>query len=355
MAAFFRALLPVFALGAGTWLGMGRPDLHTLLSAESRVPEIRAALAKLLPPAPRPGPAEQPSAPPLDRDPSTVDASALPDPPSPFPRLNPQASVERAWLVAEGPPHAPTDGHRFVTFTFDDGPFPETAPTVLRILDLHRIRATFFFIGKYLEGDDHHAVETRVWARRIADAGHLVGNHTLDHKVLTSLPHAAALNEIDESAAAIERATGKRPLLFRPPYGEIDPWLEGALRERKQELLLWSIDVEDMKKKDPDEILAGLQSQLEYKQGGIVLLHDMHWASVKALNRLVRWLESNRWDPSHPDHAGWDIVDLPTYLRETQTHPQPYATREELERARQARNGAGPRAGATPTLPAPPR
>ena len=154
-------------------------------------------------------------------------------------------------MVAEGLTHGANDGRRLVTFTFDDGPFPETAPTVLRILDQHRIRGTFFFIGKYLDGDDKHAIETRMWAKRISDAGHLVGNHTLDHKLLTSLSHAAALSEIDDSAAAIERATGKRPVLFRPPYGEVDPWLQAALRERHLDLLLWNIDVEDMKKDRP--------------------------------------------------------------------------------------------------------
>jgi peptidoglycan/xylan/chitin deacetylase (PgdA/CDA1 family) len=175
-----------------------------------------------------------------------------------------------------------------------------------------------------------------MWAKRIADSGHLVGNHTYDHKQLTILPHAAALAEIDDAAASIERATGKRPVLFRPPYGEADAWLQAALRERRLDLLLWSIDVEDMKKDDPDEIVRDLTQQLEYKAGGIVLLHDMHWPSVKALNRLLRSMEGQRWDPAHPEKPGWDIVDLPEYLRATAASPQPYGNREELERARQA-------------------
>ena len=331
MSAFTRAMIPVVALGMGTWLGMGRPDVRTAFAAGTR------AMASVAGAAHQAAPDIIPS-PPLEREPPTVDASALPDPPSPFPRLNPDESAERAWLLAEGPTHAPNDGRRLVTFTFDDGPFPETAPTVLRILDQHRIRAAFFLIGEYLEGDDKHAVETRMWARRIADAGHFVGNHTLDHKLLTSLTHAAALNEIDASASAIERATGKRPILFRPPYGEVDPWLESTLRDRKQELVLWSIDVEDMKKTDPDEIVSGLETQLEYKQGGVVLLHDMHWPSVKAFNRLLRWLESERWDAAHPEKPGWDIVDLAEYLKATAASPQPYASREGLETARKAKN-----------------
>jgi peptidoglycan/xylan/chitin deacetylase (PgdA/CDA1 family) len=327
MSVFLRAMVPVFALGAGTWLGLGRPDLRTAFAQGTRAITSVAGAAHEAAPS---------IVPPLEREPSTVDASALPDPAPPWPRLNPEDSGERAWLLAEGPARTRGDARRLVTFTFDDGPFPETAPTVLKILEQHHIRAAFFFIGRYLAGQDHRAAETRQWAKRIADAGHFVGNHTLDHRLLTGLTHAAALAEIDDSAVAIERATGHRPVLFRPPFGEVDPWLEHVLRDRHQELLLWSVDVEDMKREDPEEIAQMLESQLSYKQGGIVLLHDMHWPSVKAFNRLLRWLEADRWDATHPEKPGWDIVDLPDYLLATAASPQPYATREELERARRA-------------------
>jgi peptidoglycan/xylan/chitin deacetylase (PgdA/CDA1 family) len=318
-------MIPVVALGAGTWLGLGRPDARTAVAAGVRAMASAAGVARH---------AASDAVPPLEREPPTTNPSALPDPNPPWPQLNPDDSAERAWLLAEGPAHGPRDGRRLVTFTFDDGPFPETAPTVLHILDEHHIRAAFFLIGGYLEGGDRRAVETRDWARRIASAGHFVGNHTFDHKILTGLPHTAALAEIDDSAAAIERATGTRPWLFRPPYGAVDAWLEQTLRERHLELLLWNVDVEDIKREDPDEIVDSLRQQLEYKQGGIVLLHDMHWPSVKAFNRLLRWLEASRWDAKHPERRGWDIVDLVEYMRATAASPQPYPTRSDLERTR---------------------
>jgi peptidoglycan/xylan/chitin deacetylase (PgdA/CDA1 family) len=335
MSVLSRTFVPALALGLGTWLGLGRPDAQAALSAGAKaVASVTGAAHELAPKVIPP--------PPLERTPASPDVPSMADPPPPWPQLNPEDTVERAWLVAEGPAHAPNDGKRLVTFTFDDGPFPETAPTVLRILDEHRIRATFFLIGKYLAGDGEHAVETRMWAKRIADAGHYVGNHTMDHRLLPGLPHAQALQEIDDSEAAIERATGKHPVLFRPPYGEMSPFLEAAVRDRHYDMMLWNIDVEDMKKDDPDAMVKDLLAQLEYKHGGIVLLHDVHWPSVKAFNRLLRVLEANRFDPKHPDHAGWSIVDLPEYLKQTAASPQPYASREELEKVRRARNdGAG--------------
>jgi peptidoglycan/xylan/chitin deacetylase (PgdA/CDA1 family) len=327
MSVFLRAMAPLLALGVGTWLGMDRPSIPTAFAEGLRRVAWAADVAEHVAPS---------FVPPLERQPPTIDAALLPDQPPPWPRLNPQETGERAWLIAEGPAYARHDGRRLVTFTFDDGPFPETAPTVLHLLDQYGIRATFFLIGKYLDGDDHRAIETREWAKRIADAGHLVGNHTFDHRLLTSLPHSVARAQIEDAATAIERAVGRRPLLFRPPYGEVDPWLEGVLREEQLELVLWSIDVEDMKRDDPDQIAQMLEQQLGYKQGGIVLLHDMHWPSVKAFNRLVRWLEADKWDATRPEKPGWAIVDLPEYLRSTAASPQPHANREELERARRA-------------------
>ena len=328
-------MIPVVGLGVGTWLGLGRPDAGTAIAAGTRaVTNLRAASRE----------ASSALVPPLDRKSETIHPASLPDPPDPWPRLNPSDSVARAWLLSEGPAHPATDGRRLVTFTFDDGPSPETAPTLLRILHDHRIRATFFFIGGYLTERGRRSAESREWAGRIAAAGHWVGNHTLEHKLLSGLTHAAALAAIDESAAAIEGATGKRPLLFRPPYGAMDDWLEGALRERHLELLLWNIDVQDMTRSDPDEILRSLEEQLEYKQGGIVLLHDVHWASIKAFNRLLRWLEASRWDPARPERRGWDVVDLPEYIRATAASPQPYPTRDDLERARHAAGSGNRRA-----------
>jgi peptidoglycan/xylan/chitin deacetylase (PgdA/CDA1 family) len=317
-------MFPLVALGVGSWLGLGRPAIPSAIAACAWPPR------RVVVSSPRS------EVPPLDDRESSIDGSAVPDPTPPWPPLNPDDSVDRAWLIAEGPAHVAGDGRRLVTFTFDDGPFPETAPTLLRILSDHKIHATFFLIGEYLSGDDRRASESREWAKRIADAGHALGNHTLHHRALTRLSHATALAEIDDSAAAIERATGVRPSLFRPPYGALDGWLEGALRDRHLELVLWNIDVRDIRRTDPDEIAQSLEDQLEYKQGGIVLLHDMHWASVRAFSRLLRHLEASRWDPEHPERNGWDIVDLAEYLRATDAAPQPFATRDALVKARRS-------------------
>jgi|GEM_PF-794739 len=361
------------SLAAGSWVGLGTPGT----AAEGRViaervaeaarekvearadgspPTASHAAGAASPPAashaaagattPRPSHADArglgPPAPPAPRD----DGEFGPTPqerdpevagsPSPWPRLNPDASLTKAWMVAEGPQYSAESGRRVVTLTFDDGPFPETTPSVLKLLARHKVHATFFVIGRYLDGDDRRTRATRRTLERIVAGGHLVGNHTYDHARLTSVTHTQVLEQIDRGAFAIERVTGKKPILFRPPYGELDDFGREAVRERGLDLLLWSVEKQDMTRDDPHAMFRELASQLEYKGGGIVLLHDVRRTSVRALDELLAWLRDHRWDPKRPEKIGYDVVDLPTYLREVAAAPLPFASRDELERARAA-------------------
>jgi len=179
--------------------------------------------------------------------------------------------------------------------------------------------------------------------------GHLVGNHTHDHERLTVLSRAEVLAQIDEGAFSIERATGKRPVLFRPPYGQLDAWTSDRLRERGAELVLWSIEAGDMKTDDGQAIADSIREQIDYAGGGIVLLHDIRWSSADALEKLLTWLDHRRWDPARPEQPGYVVVDLVQYLRAIAAAPQPYADRSALEQARSAEwRSQHPQRGAPP-------
>jgi peptidoglycan/xylan/chitin deacetylase (PgdA/CDA1 family) len=336
MPSVIRAAFFAGSLAAGSWLGLGKPSVvegrtlvaNAMASADARAQADAAAKAEAAARADGSGPADFAPVPEL-HDPATFPS------PRPWPQLNPDASVQKAWMVAEGPAYSAKSGRRLVTLTFDDGPFPETTPAVLRILAKHKVHASFFVIGRYLDGDDARAQESRAVVKQVAAAGHLIGNHTHDHAHLTGVTHTQVLEQIDEGAASIERATGKRPILFRPPFGELDDFGRAALRDRSLDLVLWSIEKSDMVRADSHAIFRELVGQIEYKEGGIVLLHDIRWTSIAALRELLGWLDDHRYDPRHPTRLGYEIVDLPTYLREVAAAPLPYASRDELEAMRQ--------------------
>jgi peptidoglycan/xylan/chitin deacetylase (PgdA/CDA1 family) len=271
----------------------------------------------------------------VETPPFTVNASLLPDP-TPWPQLNPDASLTRAWLLAEGPAQEPDMGRRLVTFTFDDGPFPETTPVVLHVLAKHQVHAAFFWIGRYLDGESDRAIATRRTALEVRDAGHLIGNHTHDHAHLANLSHAEALAQITDGAESIERVIGLRPSLFRPPYGQLDAYAGGIVHALGLEVVLWNIEVEDLRHDDPKAMAESLETQIEFSGGGIVLLHDIRFTTADALDRVLTWLDHRRYDPTKPGVVGYDVVDFVDFMRQTARAPQPYPDRQALEEARAA-------------------
>jgi peptidoglycan/xylan/chitin deacetylase (PgdA/CDA1 family) len=336
-----RSLVAAASLAAGSWVGLRAP-----------VPPPPAPVA---PAEADPAGRELPRA--IDPLPTVHETNAADIPP--WPRLNPEASITKAWRLAEGPHRKPGDKRRLVTLTFDDGPFPETTPRVLSLLEQYNVRATFFVIGRYLVGDGERARATREVLAKIVEGGHLVGNHTYDHALLTAISHTQVLEQIDRGASAIERAIGKKPILFRPPFGELDEFGQEAASARGLEVLLWSVEAKDMERDDPQEMFRDIVRQLSYNEGGIVLLHDIRWSSVKILKKLLAYLDARRWDPNRPDRMGYEIVDLPTYLRAVaEAPPQPGArnpkARAARERQAKERKRAAPRASDAPRADQPP-
>lgn len=335
MASVLRAALFAGSLAMGSWFGLGKPSVEEGRIWLERGKTMLRGGTEATPSGdakPDPDPKTEASGP------SALPKSDFQNVPSmrPWPELNAEASIAKAWMVAEGPLYRPDSGRRLVTLTFDDGPFPETTPAVLHILAKNKVHASFFVIGRYLEGDDDRAKASREVLKQVAAAGHLIGNHTYDHALLTSVTHTQVLEQIDRATAAIEQTTGKRPILFRPPFGKLDDFGQAAVRERGLDLLLWSVEKQDMRRADSHEVFRELVAQIDYKEGGIVLLHDIRWTSIAVLRELFEWLRLHKWDPKRPSRLGYEIVDLPTYLREVAAAPLPYATRDELERAREA-------------------
>jgi peptidoglycan-N-acetylglucosamine deacetylase len=155
---------------------------------------------------------------------------------------------------------------RSVVLTFDDGPAPPFTEQILDILARHKISATFFLCGKNVER--HPEI-----ARRIVREGHSIGNHTHSHPFLSLRSRKFIAREIDQAQEVIERVTGVRPTLFRPPYGARWFGLMPILKKRGLQLVMWSVAGFDWKYRAQAIIKAitpGLQP------GAVILLHDGH-------------------------------------------------------------------------------
>ena len=155
-------------------------------------------------------------------------------------------------------------GPRQVALTFDDGPSVPYTGQVLDILRKNRVRATFFLCGE-------NAARYPDLVRRIKAEGHEIGNHTYSHPYLYLMGRARIADEIDRTQDVLQRISGRRPRLFRPPFGVRWFSLWPLLRERGMTMVLWSIWGRDCRPGASDIAQATLA---QLRPGGIILLHD---------------------------------------------------------------------------------
>jgi peptidoglycan/xylan/chitin deacetylase (PgdA/CDA1 family) len=156
-------------------------------------------------------------------------------------------------------------GPKTIALTIDDGPSPIYTPQVLRILAKYRVTASFSMIGE-------NVTYYPQIAREVADAGHLIVNHTWNHADLAPLSAAQTHSEIARATDAIHTAVGKTPKLFRAPYGA---WSRAALEYCASEHLTpldWSVDPRDWARPGVREIVTNIMANT--RTGSIILEHD---------------------------------------------------------------------------------
>lgn len=173
-----------------------------------------------------------------------------------------------------------------VALTFDDGPHRKYTEEITALLRKYGMRAAFFEVGRSLgtvDGEEVKLLKTGEISRRLMDAGHTIANHTYSHPALTRLPEADRTQEIQSTSRLLEKATGVKPLLFRPPYGARNKAIVDQATGLGMKTVLWNIDSEDWADPIPESIAMRVLHQLTQKQKGIILLHDIHKQSVLAL------------------------------------------------------------------------
>jgi peptidoglycan/xylan/chitin deacetylase (PgdA/CDA1 family) len=185
----------------------------------------------------------------------------------------------RTTSVRSGP-----SARKRVALTFDDGPSAFTA-RILDVLEAEHIPATFFVVGRNVAGREP-------LLKQMLGAGHMIGNHSFTH-VNLSKADPAALKQIDDTQAAIERATGFEPCLLRPPFGLASRKLLRALSRRHLTSTLWSVNPQDFR--TPGTAAIKRRVLAAVKPGAIILDHDGggdRSQTVAAIPSIIRTLKA---------------------------------------------------------------
>lgn len=171
-----------------------------------------------------------------------------------------------------------------VALTFDDGPHPVYTEMLLDGLAERGIHATFFVIGKNIEGNEE------LLARMDAE-GHLIGNHTYDHVKICDMSGEDACEQVEKTSSLVREITGKDTDFVRPPFGAWNQEMESSFHMIP---VMWDVDPLDWTTKNTELVVERVLENVQSED--IILLHDYYESSVEAALRIVDELQAQGYE-----------------------------------------------------------
>ncbi|SPM31085.1 Peptidoglycan/xylan/chitin deacetylase, PgdA/CDA1 family, partial [Mycobacterium terramassiliense] len=171
-----------------------------------------------------------------------------------------------------------------IALTFDDGPGPYT-DRLLQVLKDADAKATFFLIGNKVAANP-------AGAKRIADAGMEIGNHTWEHPNMTTLPPEDIAGQFSRSNDAITAATGRAPSLWRPAGGLSDDLVRQTAGKYGLAEILWDVIPFDWAN-DSNTAATRYMLMTYIKPGSVVLFHDTYSSTVDLVYQFIPVLKAN--------------------------------------------------------------
>ncbi|MGG1572789.1 polysaccharide deacetylase family protein [Fictibacillus sp. NRS-1165] len=188
-----------------------------------------------------------------------------------------------------------------IALTFDDGPDNRYTPQILKILKEKGVKATFFVMGERTK--QHPEI-----LKQIHREGHAIGNHTWNHPDITQLTDQELEKNVQATSTEIEKVTGVKTHLFRPPFGKMNDHQLAMLNNQHYQSILWTADTRDWDGVSAEQIVSAANTNAA--PGVIVLQHSYHesgkFETVKALPEIIDQLRAK----------GYKFVTVPTLIDE---------------------------------------
>ena len=156
----------------------------------------------------------------------------------------------------------------------------EETQKILDILEKHNIKATFFVTGEWVRKYPKDV-------KKIAEAGHDLGNYSEHYKNMKGLSEEECRREIMEVHQKVKALTGVEMNLFRCPHGEYDNEMMKNVTNCGYYPIQWSVDSLDWKDYGAESIIQTVCDHTELKNGAIILMRNGAKYTADSLEQMI--------------------------------------------------------------------
>jgi len=177
-----------------------------------------------------------------------------------------------------------------VSLSFDAAWGNEDTAQILEILAKHKVKATFFMTGGWIEKYPNDV-------KSIAAGGHDLANHSENHKQMSKLNAEACAAEILKPHEKVKTLTGVEMTLFRPPYGDYNNTLIKTANEQcNYHVIQWDVDSLDWKDYTAKQITDRILNHKHLGNGSIILMHNGAKHTAEALESIILGLQEKGYE-----------------------------------------------------------
>ena len=169
-----------------------------------------------------------------------------------------------------------------IYLTFDEGYEAGYTSEILKILKENDVKATFFLTAHYVNTQED-------LVKQMIDEGHIIGNHTVNHKSMPSLTEEEIKKEVMDLHQGIYEKFGYEMKYIRPPKGEFSEKTLQITNSLGYQNVMWSFAYEDWnEEKQPDEEQSKQKILNNLHNGEIMLLHGNSKTNTNILDSVIK-------------------------------------------------------------------
>ena len=175
---------------------------------------------------------------------------------------------------------------KLIYLTFDLGYEAGYTPKILEVLKQNDVKATFFITAHYLNTQPD-------LVKQMIDEGHIVGNHTVNHKSMPSCSLDTIKKEVMDLHSAIYEKFGYEMKFIRPPKGEYSERTVAYTNTLGYTSVMWSFGYDDWDEKKQGREDYGRKKILDNVHNGeIMLLHATSKDNANILNDVIKEIKN---------------------------------------------------------------